>query len=442
MAAPGKPAIPATMLRRREKWLKAIEAGDIKAAVKAGGGKPEGPIGQEFLGTDIDNEIGHLLADTREHIQALGTEATEGLSAYEAEKGGLGLRQRQSRVKAIQSKLIKQKALIAWVEDVRMLRSPELPYFGASPVEVLLREGNQEGLKQVLREWASPRRRYLRGFHYNHHDIGWTSPEALPFEARLKEGFKRIPLVTLAAIRGDTVAMQMLVQAGLCPTGWGWADESEALLNLAERMKDGYPDARKVLKQYGLARGRLSAAAARLDRMGSLDQELEDVFESETYNSGGRKKAFALLKKGAPVGYYALARATEEDDIEMLEALFAAGGDPNCVYKSGVPMLAKLNKASARAVQVWLERGACPLMFHDAGAPDFGDDWCPSPLYQAVWEADLDRVRLLLEKAVVAPVIAFREGRKYVNPMADLARERGHAKLAAYLKDYVARTKA
>jgi len=40
---------------------------------------------------------------------------------------------------------------------------------------------------------------------------------------------------------------------------------------------------------------------------------------------------------------------------------------------------------------------------------------------------------------VIAPVITFKQGRKFANPMADLAKERGHAKLAAYLKDYAAR---
>jgi len=407
-ASIGNP-VPAVLLRKREKWLNAILAGDIKAAIKAGGGKPQGPIGLEFLETGIDREIGYR--------------AHEMLMKYRDADDAAG------------------KSLESWFDDVCQ-RGTELPYYNASPVEVLLREGRLDELKQVLNEWASPRKRYLRGFDYNHYDIGWTSPEALPSKARLRGGFKRIPLVTLAAIRGDNEAMKMLVQAGLCPTGWGWADESDGLLNLAQETKAIYPDAPKALKQYGMARGGLKAAAARLDRMSELDQQLEDTFQPETYKNDGRKKAFPLLKKGAPVGYYALAIATEEGDIEMLEALFAGGGDPNCVYKSGVPMLAKLSKATLDAVRVWLRHGACPLIYHDPAEPNFGDGLCPSPLAEAVWEGNLELTRLLLEEAVIQPVIAYKEGKKFANPMAELAKERGHTKLAAYLKNYAAAMKA
>lgn len=441
MTASSPSPIPAALLRKREKWLNAVMAGDIEAAIKAGGGKPEGPIGPEFLYTEIDNEIGLMLSDVRDRIKELEAEATAELSAYEVEKAGTGIRQRQAREKSISARQDEANALESWVDDVRMQRSPELPYFFASPAEVMLREGNLEGLKEVLRQWASPRQRYLRGFDYNNFDIGWTSPGMLPRVAQIRGGFDPVPLVILAAIRGDKASMQILVQAGLCPNGWGWWDEHDALLGLAEDVKKIHRDVPKVLKLYGMARGGLKAAAIRLGQMGSLEQELEDAFEPATYKIDGRKKALALLKKGAPVGFYPLARATDEGDIEMLEALFAAGGDPNCRYKSGVPMLAKLSKASLEAVKVWLRHGACPLMFHDPAEPNFGDDWCPSPLYEAVWEGNLDLTRLLLEQAVVRPVIAYKEGRKFVNPIADLAKERGHAKLVSYLKDYASAVK-
>jgi len=45
-------------------------------------------------------------------------------------------------------------------------------------------------------------------------------------------------------------------------------------------------------------------------------------------------------------------------------------------------------------------------------------------------------------EVIVAPVIAFKQGRKFVNPMAELARARGHQNLANYLADYAARMKA
>lgn len=80
-------------------------------------------------------------------------------------------------------------------------------------------------------------------------------------------------------------------------------------------------------------------------------------------------------------------------------------------------------------------------MFHEPAEPNFGDNWRPSPLYEAVWEGNLDLTRLLLEQAVVRPVIAYKEGRKFVNPIADLAKERGHAKLVSYLKDYASAVK-
>lgn len=438
MTASQKSPVPAALLRKREKWLNAVMAGNIKTAIKSGGGNPEGPIGLEFQRTEIDNEIGLMFSDVRDRIEELNTETTAEQSAYKAEKTGMGLRERQVREKSIRARQDEAKVLEFWVDDVRMQRSPELPYFFASPAEVMLREGNLEGLKEVVRQWASPRQRYLRGFDYNSCDIGWTSPGMLPWESQIRRGFNPIPLVTLAAIRGDKASMQILVQAGLCPNGWGWWDEHDALLGLAEDVKKIHRD---VLKLYGMARGGLKAAATRLGQMGSLEQELEDAFEPATYKIDGRKKALALLKKGAPVGFYPLARATDEGDIEMLEALFAGGGDPNCRYKSGVPMLAKLSKASLEAVKVWLRHGACPLMFHDPAEPNFGDDWCPSPLYEAVWEGNLDLTRLLLEQAVVRPVIAYKEGRKFVNPMADLAKERGHAKLVSYLKDYASATK-
>lgn len=140
MTASSPSPIPAALLRKREKWLNAVMAGDIEAAIKAGGGKPEGPIGPEFLYTEIDNEIGLMLSDVRDRIKELEAEATAELSAYEVEKAGTGIRQRQAREKLISARQDEANALESWVDDVRMQRSPELPYFFASPAEVMLRE--------------------------------------------------------------------------------------------------------------------------------------------------------------------------------------------------------------------------------------------------------------------------------------------------------------
>lgn len=442
VAASRNNAIPAALLRKREKWLKAIGAGDIRAVLKVGRSKPaDKGASPELQRTDIDDEIGILVERAYQRIDALKAEANAALSAYQAEKDGMSQRQQGARMKAIEAMLAEQGELIRWVEDARLLRIEEWPYFFASPAEAMLRAGKLDGLREVLRQWGAPKRRYLRGFYYSAYDAGWTSASWLPFDVQFSA--KDIPLVTLAAIRGDTAAMQILVLAGLCPTGLhAWWDEEDALLRLDEKIKQGIRrQAAKVLRHYGMARGGLPAAANRLARMHDLGQQLEDAFGPETYKKGGRKKAFALLKKGAPVSYFPLAVATAENDLEMLEALFAAGGDPNCRYRDGVPMLAKLSDASLDGVEVWLRHGACPLMFHDPDEPDFGDGLCPSPLYEAVWEGNLDLTRLLLEKAVVQPVIAYREGRKFANPLADMAKERGHAKLAAYLKDYAARMK-
>lgn len=456
MAPSASTIVPAALLRRREKWLKAIETGDIKAALKAGGhALSSDNAGPELEVSDVDVELDKLRGKAEsvqekqdfERLKTLRAEIKADLEAHEGASEGMSVRQRQAGMRSIKAKMRELESVAAscrtWSEDVRFQRGVEFRFFGASPVEAMLRAGNLAGLSEALRLWGAPKRRYLRGFYGNRHDAGWTSRHFLPYGA-LDWAIGDAPLVGLAAIRGDVDALHALVRAGLCPTGqFGWLDQHDALLRLDEQKTSGSrPLLARALKQYGMARGGLSAAANRMARQADLDQALEDAFGRETYGKGGRKKALGLLAKGASVGYFPLARATEEDDIEMLEALFAAGGDPNCVYRDAVPLLAKLNTASAKAVRVWLRHGACPLMLHDPASPDFGDDWRPSPLYQAVWEGNLDMTRLLLEEAVIAPVIAYKEGRKFANPMADLAKGRGHAKLAAYLKDYATRMKA
>lgn len=90
MAASRNNAIPAALLRKREKWLKAIGAGDIRAVLKVGRSKPaDKGASPELQRTDIDDEIGILVERAYQRIDALKAEANAALSAYQAEKDGM-----------------------------------------------------------------------------------------------------------------------------------------------------------------------------------------------------------------------------------------------------------------------------------------------------------------------------------------------------------------
>ncbi len=419
MTAPEKASVPRPLIEKRQAWLRAIRAGDIEAALTSDGRAYPPRFGSpELQESDLDFEIAQHLEEAAPVL-------------YEQYK--------REHNEAHDSRIADYRT---WLRDARLARLEEMTFFCASPVEAMLLARNLEGLEDALDDWAKPERRFNRAYGTDR-SAGWMSQKHLPAEASL-EPARRLPLVCLASLRWDEAALNILVRAGLCPAGtFAWAEAHDAILRLADEVKAGKEGLLpKVFDLYGTTTNGLMIAGKILARQASLGQELEQAFDPKGYKSGGRKKAFKLLEDAAPVDYYPLARATEEGDIDMLEALFAAGGDPNSLSKTGVPMLATLTHAPQAAVAIWLEHGACPLMLPDPDSPEFGSDSCPSPLMQAVWEGNADLTRLLLEQSAISPAITYVEDEETSNPMAELAKERGHKKLASYLKDYAARMKA
>ena len=152
-------------------------------------------------------------------------------------------------------------------------------------------------------------------------------------------------------------------------------------------------------------------------------------------DASARSDAIASLRsivaKGIAPGGHALGVSTELGDAGLLAEMFAAGANPNALYRGSDPMLVGLGpKLTPELLQIWLDAGADPSACR-AGA--FGSRGAPSPLFQWTWNGLIDLARQAVDRARgPVPTTVVWQGRRCSTLLA-VAMERGHADIVQWL---------
>lgn len=322
------------------------------------------------------------------------------------------------------------------------IASEAIPYFGASPLEIALRSGNFAGIECVVRYLTSPKMTFARGYHGTRGG-GWKTlysglRRASSTEAgvKLQVDFSKpdTPLILLAVLLGDLRSANLMLQLGWAPEGeWAYGDLCSSVSRIQQEIKKDPAFEDVVTAAFDIPRGTTGAATNWLLKRANLSQELEDLFDEADY-AAIREKVMKLLVQGTHVGYYPLSVATENNDLEMLRRLFAAGANPNCRYKTGVAMLARIDakRLTPEALQIWLDAGANPTHGMDSDTP-FGDGLNPSALSAWAWNGRRDLIEQAVEKAVSPVPLSYQyEGNTYA-PLLATALSQGHLDLAFWL---------
>lgn len=386
---------------KRKRWVEAIRAGDIKAAAKA-------------------NKIPKGWKDWKDSVELLPFHLDE----------------------AAQSDWMSKEHSRGGISALRYFAVDAVPYFHMSPVESFVADGNHKALDEALSLWSEPARRCRRGFFGIPIDCVGASIRGLHYGSRRE----KLPLVGLAALRKDEIALRSLIRAGLCPShprDWhGAADmvrgiaearahESEFMLfKLSPWEKK---NKKRSLSSLGVSGDEAEAIENLLLKFARMASELSDAIQRR---KAPRTEVQRLLAEGYPPSMDSLAWATEKGDTEMVRMLLEAGLDPNVLDGYGMPTLGGLISSPAEALAIWLEHGASPLTNFDPRSPHFVDGDMPSALYEAVLSGNQDAVRLLLEKSAAPVKLVFIRGGKPVSPMEQLALSNGDECMAIFLRSF------
>lgn len=327
-------------------------------------------------------------------------------------------------------------------QELVEIASAAIPHFGASPLEIALRSGNFDVFERVLRHLCRPERTFARGYD-GERGGGWTTLKprlqrvrSTEAEIELHLAFRKpdMPLLLLAVLLGDFMAANLMLQQGWAPEGgWAYGDLINAVGRIHQAIKKDPAFEDVVVTTLDIPRGTLDAATDWLVKRANLAGELKELF-GETDDTAVRDKALKLLDQGAPVGYYPLAVTTENNDLDMLRRLFAVGANPNCQYKTGVAMLARIDAKTLtpEALQIWLDAGANPTHGMDSGAP-FGGGLNPSALSSWAWEGRRDLIEQATTKAAAPVPLSYQADGNIYAPLLATALSRGHLELAVWL---------
>lgn len=328
----------------------------------------------------------------------------------------------------------------AVLADACEMAAKELECFEQSPIEIVIRESSDEPFDALLEFCSGPKFRFADSDSSLFNRASWNLNR---FIARSQEKMTQEILdissepcwdmLLLALLTGRQDRAQRMVGAGLCPSHqWEWTSFIDRIEAFSKLGSQDLEDA------CGLPNAPIQAALDWAWEKMRLAQELEELFEKSIPAKESSAKFDAALKtlldQRAPVCYFALAEATEAGRLDVLQSLFAAGGNPNCRYKTGVPMLARLDteKLTEEALQIWLDAGARPSMPEGSSEP-FGGGLCPAPLYQFAWHGRLDLAKCCLERAQ-GPVDLLEPSQgKIYNTIFSVALARDKADLAAWL---------
>ncbi|PHM20519.1 MAG: hypothetical protein CK604_06230 [Curvibacter sp. PD_MW3] len=312
-----------------------------------------------------------------------------------------------------------------------------LPRFGQSAFEIAMRADDGKAFSKLLDLWKAPSARYLRGSDPWTKEADWKGFNA--HIALKRAGLSRPAfldrrgwdMLILPFLVGKPERADHMVRAGMAPKEpFEWASFSEKAQELAKI------DAKLLSELVGSEAADPARASEWGRERGLLAQKLEEAAgEAGSTNEDFARTALAMIEQGAPIGYFALAVASERADLGLLKKLFEAGGDPNCRYKTGVPMLARLNGAelTADTVSVWMKAGCRPTM--DPGSEEpFGHGMNPSALYEFTWSGRLDLLKACAEHAQgpLSFTEELRDG-SIASDLLALAIDKGHEEVAAWL---------
>ena len=302
----------------------------------------------------------------------------------------------------------------------------KIEHLYSTPLQLLVTAGSVESLDAALALRSSPAERFSRGFAKA--PSGWSWETKTPQPEVVGELWD-LPYGTLALtlLMGRFAHADAMVRHGYCPDNeFGWYDLCRAILKLE---KSGAA-LRDIL---GAEPPGEAASDWAWNKVVAL-QELDAVMGVKEWTPEAHAKALELLDKNIAPGYYPLSCATLIGDKELLLKMFAQGADPNCLYKTGVPMLARMDskKLTPELLQVWLDAGARPSMGPGHDSP-FGDGMCPSALYQWVWEGATDLVVQACSKAAGPVELRLKSDGKHWSPLLALALSRGHRDLVRWM---------
>lgn len=317
-----------------------------------------------------------------------------------------------------------------------------IEHFSQSPIEIAIRADTDEPLEALLKLWGSPKYRFEGCGCDIARNADWLGEKAwiyLDRDDRMRvcrsSSNRCWDALAMAFLVGKPHRAEMMQRAGMAPSDlsewWSFDDRLRQLSKLP-------PSLLGVL--MGVENASLEAMDEWAGKKNQLSEEIEELFRTPPPKPGDPgfeefdAKLDALLAQGAPIGYYPLAQATSAGRLDMLRKLFAAGGDPNAPYKTGVPMLARVDgpKFTPEALQIWLDAGARPSMPPGSEEP-FGNSWNPAPLFQFAWSGRLELVKPCFEKAQgKTQAIEEVDGKFYCTLLA-IALNRGDGELAAWL---------
>jgi hypothetical protein len=290
------------------------------------------------------------------------------------------------------------------------------PYIMASPMEIALRAGK----KQALAVMGDLLRQCIFRRNFESLGDGWTSRHLggwLKTKDREPNFVRKgqSPL-HLCLFNEDWETYRALVKMGF--------PEESVNPNMIDGPYVDFDDDFPAWWSYIDIRATTMPASARefLQMRGRLYQEMEDLFEAPQATEAWRGELEKLLAQQPRISYLPLARASEIGDVALLKRLFDAGGNPNCRYKTGVPMLARLDaktRSQPGILQAWLDAGAAVVFGDGEENASFGTDDGPvSVLIEAIWEGETAQVRQMLEKSQGAvPIERLIKGKRYGAPL-------------------------
>jgi hypothetical protein len=317
-------------------------------------------------------------------------------------------------------------------------------HFGQAPLEIALRSASDAAFEKCLDAWCLPRRRFADGFGELD---GFRWSEAGPKRSKLDAlydasmelshgngGSSHWGLLSLSFLIGKPERAEMMARRGMSPNDSSrWGDFRDQMQSLAEMDPSVLADLAKV-QSADLQKTILWA-----ERKIELAEELEVELESQDPSEAGfdvadaDRRVLDLVRKGASVGCFALAVATEGGRIDLLRELFAAGGDPGVLDPKGGTLFSEFDLRSLRpdALQVWLEAGACPI---NAGEVDcFGNVRQPTALFNYAWMGRTDLMKACRESSVEPISMTYEVDGKVYAPLLAIALDKGREEAAVWL---------
>lgn len=365
---------------------------------------------------------------------AEGYEAAKGMPHSPMDEGQRYLALTQPM--ALDSHLLYAKIMAANVaaeQALSQMAFERIHLFGQSPLEMLLRSGSDQVFDALLRFLTSPKARFALGMRFGALlKLAWGTWEMRLSSGGMESGRfawkhdSEFLILPFAVMIGRRDRADLMLKRGLQPSDWHRTDSDVGALH-------GLPHD-TLVSLTGVEKPDLSAASDWIRKKYDLSEKLSELDASSAASTESlvtaRNEAMSIAEEGVAISYYPMAIASEAGDVELLKCFFANGGDPNCYYKTGSPMLARFDasKLDANVLQTWLDAGANPAT-SVGGESVFGG----SAIENFVYKDRLDLVKKSYEGAVGKfDLRTNREGKSYASLLA-VALSHGNRDMALWL---------